>query len=145
MSSGWEADDVISVIDSLKQNYGEEALEIVEKALYKSAYDYGKELRENDYPNINPSNYVKHFLENDSEEIEVILDSKNKAIIKTNKCMIADIFQSLGRPEIGSRFKCKQDFAIAKGYDQNMELIISKSFMQEDDCCIHEYVKKTDK
>lgn len=141
MSLGWEPDDVIAVINRFNEEYGEEALEIVEKALAASAYEWGKERSKEDYPEINPKNFIKHFKDNPDEEMEFLVELDKSATIITKKCRVAEVFTELNSMDIGFRFKCSQDYKIAEGYDKEMKLEIVKCLMKGDDCCIHKYTK----
>ena len=49
MATCWEPDDVIAVIDALNEKYGEQALELLDQVLDKTAYQCGQELAERDY------------------------------------------------------------------------------------------------
>lgn len=141
MSLGWDPDDVIAVIDRLEKEYGESALKIIEEALAFSAQEWGKKIRKKDEPEINPKKFVEHFKNNPHEEMEFVVESDKKATIITKKCRIAEVFKELNNLEKGFRFKCAQDYYIAKGYDEGMELEIKKCLMKGDHCCIHQYTK----
>jgi len=138
MSYGWEPDDIVQIINDLKENNEDASLKIIDKSLEKTALELGKKYRDNDYPNINLTNFISRFYGN-NENISIIKKDQNEVIVKTNKCKIFEIFKSLKRTDIGFQYKCRQDYFILKGYDNNCSLEIEKSLMKGDECCIHHY------
>ena len=141
MATCWEPDDVINIITALNEKFGEQALEIIDKALNKSAFQFGKELAAKDLNNTSPKAFVKHFTDDPNSHVRIIEEDENYVTIETNKCRLYEIFKDLKNEKIGYRFKCKQDFALLKGYDSKIDLKNEKNMMLGDQTCIHRYTK----
>lgn len=144
MDLGWEPDDVAAVVDELRATFGEEALSAVDRALARTASAFGRSLRQRDHGETSPDRFVQHFVGEPAGPSAVLEASDQHAVLRTTRCPIAEVFRGMGRPEVGYRFKCQQDFHIASGYDPSMELQIRKCLMTGDDACIHEYRKERD-
>ena len=142
MNLGWEPDDIVAVVDELHAALGEPALVAVDRALARTAMAFGQTLNERDRARVSPKQFVRHFTDDPSEHCTVLEASETRSVLRTTRCRIADAFRALGRCEIGYRFKCSQDFCIARGYDPSMTLRISKCLMTGDSVCIHEYEKQ---
>ena len=140
MCYGWEPDDIIQIITDLKKDNETRSLKIIDEALEKTAFELGKKYRDEDYPNVNLSNYVSRFCNND-ENVSLIKSEPNEIIMKTIECKIFKIFNMLKQTEIGFQYKCRQDYFILKGYDNSYVLTIEKCLMKGDESCVHHYIK----
>jgi len=58
---GWEPDDIVQIINDIKK-CNKEVLEIIDKALEKTALELGKKYSYKDYPNINLITFYITFL-----------------------------------------------------------------------------------
>jgi hypothetical protein len=142
MCYGWEPDDIVQIITDLEKGNEKKSLEIIDRALEKSALELGKQYRDKDYPHINLFNYISRFCSNDDENISLIRNEPNEIIMETKECRIFEIFNMLKRIDIGFQYKCRQDYFIIKGYNNAYILNIEKCLMKGDECCIHHYTKK---
>jgi hypothetical protein len=139
MCYGWEPDDIVQIITNLERENETKSLEIIDKSLEKTAFELGNLFRKKDYPNINLSNYVSRFC--NDENVFLLKNETNEIIMETKKCKIFDIFNKLKKIEIGFKYKCRQDYFMLKGYDNSYTLEIEKCLMKGDECCIHHYIK----
>jgi hypothetical protein len=139
MSVGWEPDDMIAIVHELCQACGEPALLAVERALARTAAAFGRVLRDRDGERACPEQYARRFANDPRESCTVLEASSTRAVLRTTRCPLADAFRALGRPEVGYRFKCSQDFHVATGYDPTMRLTIPKCLMRGEGECIHEF------
>ena len=141
MNNGWEPDEVISVVDNIKQIFGEPGLKAIEDALNQSAFNWGKELAQMDNNDISPIGFVSHFTQNPKEPIRIIEQGPDFAVIETTKCRPCEIFRELNRSDVGYRFKCMQDYSIIRGYDVSITLQVEQVMMNGGTICIHRYTK----
>ena len=139
MCYGWEPDDIVQIITDLESENETKSLEIIDKSLEKTAFELGNLFRKEDHPNINLSNYISRFC--NDENVFLLKNETNEIIMETRKCKIFDIFNKLKKTEIGFQYKCRQDFFMLKGYDDSYTLKIEKCLMKGDECCIHHYIK----
>ena len=141
MATCWEPDDVIAVIDALNEKYGEQALELLDQVLDKTAFQCGQELAERDHNRTSPKAFVGHFTNDPNSHVRIIDEGENYVTIETDKCRLCEIFKELKNEQIGYRFKCRLDYALLNGYDQNINLKNEKNMMLGDKTCIHRYTK----
>jgi molybdopterin converting factor small subunit len=142
MCYGWEPDDIVQIITDLRENNEKNSLEIIGKALEKTALELGSKYRSEDYPNTNLFNFISRFYSNNDQNISLIKNESNEAIMETKKCKIFEIFKTLRQTDIGFQYKCRQDYFMIKGYDNSFILNIKKCLMKGDECCIHHYLKE---
>jgi hypothetical protein len=143
MNHGWEPDDVIAVVDHLERRFGSAALESLDEALAGSAAAWGREIAASEQGPTSPLAFTSHFTSGPHASCRLIDSGDDHATMETAACRIFDIFKELGRPEVGYRFKCAQDYSIIKGYDETIGLEIRKCMMKGDDVCIHRYRRIT--
>jgi hypothetical protein len=142
MCYGWEPDDIVQIITDLQKNNEKDPLEIIDTALEKTAFELGKRYRNKDHPHVNLSNYILRWYSDDDENVALIKNEPNEIIMKTKKCKIFEIFNTLKQTDIGFRYKCRQDYFIIKGYGNSFALKIEKCLMKGDECCIHHFMIK---
>ena len=143
MSYGWEPDDVVSVIEHLKNKYGREALDIIKEALFLSAAAWGKELAQKESNGTSPKTFIHNFKEGPKATSTIIEEDDSHAIIETTKCRSYEIYKELGKLEIGYQYKCLQDHGTINGYNPKINLTIEKCMMKGDRSCIQHYKMKT--
>jgi hypothetical protein len=141
MCYGWEPDDIVQIIIDIKK-HDKKNLEIIDKALEKTALELGKKYKRNDHPKINLSNFISHFYNEKDENITLLQNKPNEIIMETRRCKIYEIFKELKQTDIGFQYKCRQDYFIVKGYNNTFTLRIEKCLMKGDACCIHHYIKE---
>jgi hypothetical protein len=142
MCYGWEPDDIVQIITDLRENNEKNSLEIIGKALEKTALELGAKYRSEDYPNINLFNFISRFYSNNDQNKSLIKNEPKEVIMETKKCKIFEIFKMLKQTDIGFQYKCRQDFFMIKGYDNSFTLNIEKCLMKGDEYCIHHYLKE---
>jgi hypothetical protein len=141
MSFGWEPDDVVAIVRQLEETHNTEALSIIKNALQTSAYNYGKRLRAQVADN-NLANYDSLFSGGPDGDCRTVKLTDDELISETSRCRIFDIFKSLNATDIGFQYKCRQDFGMIKGYNENIDLAIEQCLMKGDPICRHVYRKR---
>ena len=73
MCYGWEPDDIIQIISDLRESEENKSLEIIERALEKTAIQLGEKYRSEDFPHISLQNLVQRlFTEENANDSRVI-------------------------------------------------------------------------
>lgn len=73
-------------------------------------------------------------------EAEVVEQSSEAFEYRVRKCLWAKVFRDEDAADIGYAMVCYPDYAVAKGLNQKMQLIRTKTLMQGDDSCSLRYV-----
>ena len=71
---------------------------------------------------------------------EIIEDTDNVLEVRYTECIYADIFREENAQDIGYAAFCHGDFAIFPALDSRITLIRTKTLMQGDDCCNHQFI-----
>ena len=72
-------------------------------------------------------------------------DTEDTLEFEITECLWATAFKELENTELGYQYSCHPDFAMAKAYNRDIELIRTKTLMQGHDCCNHCYKWKKEK
>ncbi|MBN2353686.1 MAG: L-2-amino-thiazoline-4-carboxylic acid hydrolase [Spirochaetales bacterium] len=141
MCYGWEPDDIIQIISDLRESEESKSLEIIERALEKTAIQLGEKYRSEDYPHISLQNVVQRLFTEENAHGSRVIDTKDEIVMRTEKCRIFEVFKELNGTDIGYRYKCRQDYFMVKGYDRSIRLEIEKCLMRGDNCCLHHFIQ----
>jgi hypothetical protein len=66
---------------------------------------------------------------------KVISESENEFEMEFTECLWAKTFREAGAEDIGYAGCCHQDYASAKAFNPDLELVREKTLMQGGDCC----------
>jgi predicted ArsR family transcriptional regulator len=142
-----EARILAPLIDALGEAFGKDAvLSVVKSTIAKIAREQGKELSRQ-----MGGNSLKHFVESlkywtmdDALEIDVIDESENVLSFNVGRCRYAELYESLGIRELGTKFSCARDFALIEGFNSDVMLTRSQTIMEGAAYCDFRYrLKKT--
>jgi len=81
--------------------------------------------------------FYKNYL-----DVEIIADTEEEFEIMISNCIWAKTFLARDAGDIGYATVCSNDFAMAKAYHKHMQLRLTKTLMNGDDCCNHRYTWK---
>jgi len=131
-----------NIIKAMKERFGEEAYDVimeinnarVKKAWRKKAEEHGDNSIES---------LIKLLWETLPQNFEYTMEKTDAGVqFKCTKCPTADRALRLGVGEYMYYVICKNDWAVAEGFNPNIGFTMTKTLMQGDDCCNHFYYYK---
>ena len=137
-----EARLLIPLIEALSARFGQAAvLEVVRQTIVEIARQQGRQLAESC-----PVNDLKSFagaLENwkkgDAMEILVLEQTSQCFSFDVCRCRYAEMYQTLGAPELGSLLSCSRDFALVDGFNPAVRLTRTHTIMEGAKSCDFRY------
>ncbi|MDI6806341.1 MAG: L-2-amino-thiazoline-4-carboxylic acid hydrolase [Candidatus Aenigmarchaeota archaeon] len=135
----FHARTLITIVNYLESDYGKETVESFKNYWFQEVfYKPWKEISK-----ANPNNlqtFVK-ILEDDctgTHEWIKEIDEPKRIKYKFTKCVWANVFHEFGMPDIGKWF-CESDYMICKAFNPKIKFKRTKTLMDKDDCCDHEF------
>jgi len=139
-----EARILAPFIEALSQQFDrEQILEILRATIIQIAREQGQQLLAQ-----SGGDSLMHFaqmLENwkkgDAMEMTVLEQSAERFYFDVTRCRYAEMYQSLGIPELGAILSCNRDFALIQGFNPEIHLERTQTIMQGAPCCDFRYSK----
>ena len=75
-------------------------------------------------------------------KIKMIKEDEDELCFNVISCKYADMYEKLGIKELGCVLSCSRDFSFMEGFNPEIELIRTKTIMDESECCDFRYVRK---
>lgn len=140
-----EARIIAPLLDALGKEFGRErVLEVARQVIVSVAQKQGAQLAES-----TGGNSLAHFAEgmaawkkDDAIQIEVLELSEERYSFNVTRCRYAEMYRSLGIPELGVLLSCNRDFSLIEGFNSGVELTRTQTIMQGADCCDFRYVRR---
>ena len=140
-----EARILIPVINSLGDAFGRDAvLAVVRDTIIHIAREQGAVLSQQ-----MGGNSLKHFVDSlaywtqdNALEIDVVEESDDVLSFNVTRCRYAELYESLGIREIGTRFSCTRDFALIEGFNPDISLERTQTIMEGASHCDFRYRRK---
>lgn len=135
----FHAQTLVTIVKYLEKKYGKEAVEnFKEEWLQEVFYKPWKKIGESNPNDI--QTFVRLLEEGciGSHEWVREINEPNRVRYRFTKCRWAEIFHELGRPDIG-RWFCESDYSICRAFNPKMKLKRTKTLMNGDDFCDHEF------
>jgi len=130
------------ILNLMKERFGEEAYDVIVKASGVRVKQGWKKKAEEHGDNSIES-LIKLLWETLPPEFEWTMEKTDAGVqMKCTKCPTAERALRLG---VGEQFYyviCKNDWAVAEGFNPNIGFTMTKTLMQGDDCCNHFYYYK---
>jgi hypothetical protein len=82
---------------------------------------------------------INHLWEQWTEGDFTIERNNTEVQIYCTKCPIADAYRSINKEKYGLLFHCNEDPFIVKGFNPKIKFKRTKTLMNADDCCDHNY------
>lgn len=130
------------VIEALAQQFGrEQVVTIVRAAIVGVAQQQGAQLAEQMHGDslLEFAESLKFWTQDNALEIEVLEQSATAFAFNVTRCRYAELYQSLGIPELGAVFSCNRDFALVEGFNPAVELTRTQTIMQGASYCDFRY------
>ena len=140
-----EARILIPVINALGEAFGrDEVLAVVRETIVKIAREQGAALSQqmggNSLKNFVDS--LAYWTKDNALEIDVIEESDRVLSFNVTRCRYAELYESLGIREIGTRFSCTRDFALIEGFNPDISLKRTQTIMEGATHCDFRYRRK---
>ena len=137
-----EARILAPVIDALGAEFGRErVIEIVKQAIVDIAHGQGRALAEQMGGN-GLSEFAKSkepWRRGDALQIEELESSDTAYGFNVTRCRYAEMYRSLGIPELGVVLSCGRDGALGEGFNPALRLIRTQTIMEGASHCDFRY------
>jgi hypothetical protein len=70
------------------------------------------------------------WCQNDALQIEVLEQTPEKLSFNVTRCRYAEMYRSLGLPDLGGSLSCQRDFALAQGFNPAIQLERTQTIME---------------
>lgn len=137
-----EARLLAPLVEALAQRFGRaEVLEVVREVIVEIARGQGAQLRES-----MGGDSLAHFADSlvfwtqdNALEIELLAQDEAHFHFNVTRCRYAELYRSLGVPELGALFSCNRDAALIEGFNEQVELARIQTIMAGAPCCDFRY------
>jgi hypothetical protein len=128
-----EARILAPLLEALGNEFGRErVLEVTRDVIIQIARQQGEQIAEG-----GGGNSLAHFaasLENwqkdDAMQIELLEQNEKKFSFNVIRCRYAELYQTLGIPELGQILSCNRDFSLIEGFNPQIKLARSQTIME---------------
>lgn len=137
-----EARILAPMIDALGEKFGrEEVVEIVKREVIKIAQTQGAELAESMGGDGSDAfvDSLKYWTQDDALHLDILEHSEEVLHFNVTRCRYAELYKSLGIPELGAVFSCNRDFALIDGFNKDASLERTQTIMQGASHCDFRY------
>ncbi|MFW9768615.1 MAG: L-2-amino-thiazoline-4-carboxylic acid hydrolase [Candidatus Thorarchaeota archaeon] len=128
------------LVEKWEEDFGPEHQDLVDEMIGKASRNYWSDmsLREGKTLDDLVRTLWKTWDEGDFT-IEKIPDGVQ---VYVTKCPMFDAFKSIGKTALGVQFFCNEDEHIVEGFNPHIRFTRTKTLMEGDDCCNHQYELK---
>lgn len=141
-----EARIVAPLLEAFGREFGEErVLEIAGETITEIARQQGAQLAEAMHGRSLADFAVtlENWKKDDALRIEVLEQTEDKFSFDVTRCRYAEMYRSLGIPELGAILSCNRDWALIQGFNPDVTLTREQTIMQGAPFCPFRYVRKT--
>jgi hypothetical protein len=136
--------NLVLLVKEMEKTIGKtKAHQIVEKTFYNDMYDSVTE-------ELGPVNVFSDFVRIEKEDnesidfintvaIKYVIDTDSELGLHVSECLVAEVFKELGAEDVGYLVVCNPDHAYAQACSPCVKLRRSKTLMQGDEYCDHEW------
>ncbi len=137
-----EARILAPVIEALGESFGrDQVLSVVQRTIVKIAReqgaDLGKQMGNNSLQDFTET--LQFWTRDDALNIEVIEESEDVLSFNVTRCRYAELYNSLGIGDLGTRFSCTRDFALIEGFNPDVSLTRTQTIMEGAPFCDFRY------
>ncbi len=134
----------IDLAKALEKEWGRErTIEFLKARTTERMTEQGK-MQAEKAPGNDLESYVKMFRSGFDNVLtmDIVEDTVKAFELKVTECIWADTFLRADAGHIGYAAVCWGDYAWARSYNENIEMVRDKTLMQGHDCCNHRYLWK---
>jgi len=133
-----EARILSPILEALGNEFGRmEVMEITRKTIVEIARQQGKELAEqlgrNDLESYGAS--IEPWRRSGALQLRILDQNDSYLNFDVTKCKYADLYRSLGIPELGGLLSCSRDAAFIEGFNAGIILERTQTIMQGSALC----------
>ena len=77
----------------------------------------------------------------DALQMDVLETSPDRLSFNVTRCRYAEMYRSLGIPEVGALLSCNRDFSLVEGFNPEVELTRTQTIMQGASHCDFRFVR----
>ncbi len=140
-----EARILLPVIDALGKEFGRErVVDIVRDVIVNVAQAQGREVASQQGGTSlgHLARALEDWQKGDAYRMDVLEQSDDRFSFNVTRCRYAEMYRSLGIPELGALLSCNRDFALAEGFSDDIELTRTQTIMQGAPHCDFRFVKR---
>lgn len=137
-----EARILAPLIDALGDAFGREAvIEVVRETIIRIAQEQGAALAHSMSDDSLPAfaDSLRFWTQDNALEIEVLAQDEDRFDFNVTRCRYAELYRSLGIPELGAVLSCNRDWALIQGFNPTVELERTQTIMQGAPACDFRY------
>jgi L-2-amino-thiazoline-4-carboxylic acid hydrolase len=127
-----EARIVGPLVRAFAEEVGQErAMEIVAGVIRELARESGAELARalGDHSLEVFARSLDRWRENGALEIDILEQSPERLSFNVTRCRYAEMYRALGLADLGASLSCQRDFALAQGFNPDIELTRTQTIM----------------
>ena len=137
-----EARIIAPLVSAFTADFGRDrVIEIVKRVIVEIARQQGKALAEQ-----MGGNSLAHFVQSKENwvkdgalEMDVVQLTDTAYDFNVNRCRYAEMYRTLGIPELGAVLSCGRDYALGEGFNPNMKLTRTQTIMEGAPLCDFRY------
>jgi len=140
-----EARILLPVIEALGKEFGRErVVDIVRDVIVDVAQSQGREIASQQGGGSlgHLARALEDWQKGDAYRMDVLEQSDERFSFNVTRCRYAEMYHSLGIPELGALLSCNRDFALAEGFSDDIELTRTQTIMQGAPHCDFRFVKR---
>ena len=141
-----EARILAPVIDALGQRFGrDEVVAIVRDVIVTLARERGRAMAEarQDTSLQGFAETLEPWTRDGALELEIREQTNERLSFDVTRCRYAEMYRTLGIPELGAVLSCNRDAALIEGFNADVRLVRRQTIMQGAPCCDFRYTKAT--
>lgn len=134
------------LLDALSREFGGERIrEITREVIVQLAETQGREMAEAAGGNSlsDFAGALDAWRRDDAMSIEVLSETPAEFSFNVTRCRYAELYQSLGVPELGAILSCNRDSALMKGFNPQVELTRTQTLMEGASHCDFRYRRRS--
>jgi predicted ArsR family transcriptional regulator len=137
-----EARLVAPLVEALGEAFGREAvIEVVRATIIRIAQEQGAALASTMGDDSLPAfaDSLRFWTQDNALEITVLAQDEERFEFDVTRCRYAELYRSLGIPELGAVLSCNRDWALIQGFNPTVELERTQTIMQGAATCDFRY------
>jgi hypothetical protein len=141
-----EARVLAPVLDALASEFGRDAvLDVVGDAIIRIAHEQGAQLIETMGGDSLAAfaDSLQFWTKDDALEIDLIQRDDMTFAFNVTRCRYAELYKSLGIPELGALLSCNRDGALIEGFNTDVALTRTQTIMEGAQHCDFRYRLKS--
>jgi len=142
-----EARILMPVLAALGDAFGRERVfEVARRVIVEVAQAQGRELAERMGGNslTTFAAALEDWKKGDAYRMDVLRQDDERFDFNVTRCRYAEMYRSLGIPEVGALLSCNRDFALIEGFNSDIELERTHTIMQGATHCDFRFRRRPD-